>query len=82
MGVAAPVVPWWAWLLARLPFGSQRENVFDFLSLRLGFWDLNDGDWYVNGRWNWRCWEHFERHGWPADQLPVFPRLMKKVFGR
>jgi len=76
-----PFIPWWARLLARVP--TQHRCVFDYL-IMLGFWDLADGDWYVNGHWNWRCWEvwerEFARYHLPPDCIPKFPRLMRRLF--
>lgn len=43
--------------------------------IRLGFWDLDEGDYYVNGRWTWNFWRTLKgqryrvnRH-FPADIL-------------
>jgi hypothetical protein len=55
--VRTPAIPMWARIFARFP---RRLCVFDSLML-LGFWEMHPGDWYINGRWNWRWWRGGER---------------------
>ena len=79
-----PPIPRWARLLAK---DRRGRCAFDIL-IDLGFWDMRDGDWYVNGHWNWRCWETYDKHharlvaaGWRAPlYMPRFPRMMKRLF--
>lgn len=72
------------WLRIACDWPTQSHPIIDALHLA-GLWDMNDGDYYVNGRWNWRCWEMWERfyarHQMETRWMPWFPRTMKRLFG-
>jgi hypothetical protein len=50
------VVGAYPWPLSRCS-ADTRARVYETLEV-LGFWDLEDGDYYIRGRWNWRFWRH------------------------
>lgn len=78
--VPPPHIPLWALFLARFP--TRHNNTFALL-IRLGFWDVAEGDWYVRGHWCWRCWEPYEvlyRDFGITAPLPFFPRMMRRIF--
>jgi hypothetical protein len=39
-------------MLLAIPLTRNGSCVFDAL-VRMGFWQMADGDYYVNGRWSW-----------------------------
>lgn len=74
------VIPPWIKLLSH-----GDDTPLDHMHI-LGFWDMEDGDWYANGHWNWKPWEMWERFNakHPSISIAVglmpFPAVMKRAY--
>lgn len=99
VGICSPVAPWgWRWLKEEdrnvaiclplwlyWPIRLRREwrhYLYEPL-MHLGFWKIDDGDWYWNGRWTWQFWRtlHWYRIG-PLHPDPSYPGFDQPPAGR